>query len=232
MDIDLATEPLGTGRQGRAGLSSRTSGPRQSEIQETILKSVQTECSSRNMVKSSKATSTGSSLPVPEGDLYEWDEPSTYVKNPPYFVGMPGRAAPIDADRRRPGSGRARRQHHDRPHLAGRVDQARQSGGQVPVAHGVPVAEFNSYGCPAGQSRGHGARHVRQRPPAQPAGARNRGRLDSTPARRRGHEHLRRVREVPSARVFRSSSWPARNMAPARRATGPPRGRSCWASGP
>jgi aconitate hydratase len=27
-------------------------------------------------------------LPTPEGDLYRWDDASTYVRNPPYFEGM------------------------------------------------------------------------------------------------------------------------------------------------
>ena len=37
----------------------------------------------------SPATSTGARLPIPEGDLYAWDAKSTYIKNPPYFDGMP-----------------------------------------------------------------------------------------------------------------------------------------------
>ena len=35
------------------------------------------------------------SLAVPEGDLYQWDESSTYVKNPPYFVDMGIEPAPV-----------------------------------------------------------------------------------------------------------------------------------------
>ena len=72
------------------------------------------------------------SLPVPQGDLYEWDDASTYVKNPPYFDGMPDRARRRSREiRGRPGPGRAGRQHHDRPHLAGRLDQGPEPGGHA-----------------------------------------------------------------------------------------------------
>ncbi len=49
-----------------------------------------------------------SSLPVPQGDLYEWDDSSTYVKNPPYFPGMPAQPAPVSEIQGAPCAGRAR----------------------------------------------------------------------------------------------------------------------------
>ena len=73
-----------------------------------------------------------SSLPVPEGDLYEWDPTSTYVKNPPYFTDMTVKPAAGRADREGAGAGGAGRQHHDRPHLAGRLDQEGQPGRAIP----------------------------------------------------------------------------------------------------
>ena len=64
-----------------------------------------------------------SSLEIPEGDLYDWREDSTYVRRPPYFDGMspePGTVEDIHGALPRSG----RRLGHDRPHLAGRRDQA------------------------------------------------------------------------------------------------------------
>ena len=40
-------------------------------------------------------------LPVPEGERYAWDDDSTYVKRPPYFEGMPRRAALRSSSRSR-----------------------------------------------------------------------------------------------------------------------------------
>src|SRR5205823_14403707 len=46
-------------------------------------------------------------------------------------------------------------------------------------------------------SRGDGARHVRERSPAQPARRGQRGDVDSAPARRRGDDDLRRGDALP-----------------------------------
>ena len=57
---------------------------------------------------------------------------STYVRRPPFFDGLPREPEPIaDIDGAR-ALARARRQRHHRPHLARRVDQARQPGRRVP----------------------------------------------------------------------------------------------------
>ena len=63
-------------------------------------------------------------------------------------------------DARRPGAGdrhlgrsgtaEARRLHHHRPHLPGRLDQGRRAGGQYLTEHGVERRDFNSYGSRRG----------------------------------------------------------------------------------
>ena len=94
MDIDLAAEPLGTDRGGLP-VYLKDIWPSQQEIQEAILKSVHTEMFQNEYSEVFKGDEHWSSLAVPQGDLYQWDEASTYVKNPPYFVGMPARPAPV-----------------------------------------------------------------------------------------------------------------------------------------
>ena len=49
----------------------------------------------RNTPRCSRATSAGVGSNVPTGELYAWDPDSTYVKNPPYFDGMPRVPAPV-----------------------------------------------------------------------------------------------------------------------------------------
>ena len=120
-------------RPARASRStSRTSGPPSARSRTRSCKSVRSEMFQSEYAEVFQGDEHWSSLPVPQGDLYEWDAASTYVKNPPYFVDMTDRAAAGRADRGGAGAGGAGRQHHDRPHLAGRLDQAGQPGGPLP----------------------------------------------------------------------------------------------------
>ena len=87
---------------------------------------------------------------MPQGDLYEWDEHSTYVKNPPYFVGMPAEPPPvaqIAEARVLAVLGDSITTDHISP--AGSI-KARGPAGRYLIEHGVPVADFNSYGSRRG----------------------------------------------------------------------------------
>ncbi len=87
MDINLSKDSLGEGSDGKP-VYLKDIWPTQKEIQDAITSSVTSA-----MFKSSyKGVFAGdanwNSLDVPDGEIYEWDESSTYVKNPPYFEGM------------------------------------------------------------------------------------------------------------------------------------------------
>ena len=170
-------------------------------------------------------------LPTPAGPVYEWDPASTYVQEPPFFDDLgDGRGRRRHRGRARAGEGR--RLDHDRPHLAGRLDQGGLAGGRVPArarrrARGLQLLRFAP-----GQPRGDDARHVREHPPAQRDGARHRGLVHDAPADRRGHERLRGGRPRYRADGYRRSPcWRARSTAAARAATGRRRVRTCWACG-
>ena len=90
-----------------------------------------------------------SSLEIPEGDRYAWTD-STYVRKPPFFEGMDPEPQPPEPIAGRSGAGRARRQRHHRPHLAGGRDQEGQPGRPWLIDHGVEVRDFNSYGSRRG----------------------------------------------------------------------------------
>ena len=115
-----------------------------------IRKSVRAEMFDKEYGEVFEGDERWQSLPVPEGDLYAWDADSTYVKHPPYFEDMPDQPAAGRGDHGRPRPGRARRQHHDRPHLAGRLDQGPGPGGQVPDRARRRRRDFNSYGSRRG----------------------------------------------------------------------------------
>ncbi len=149
MDIDLAAEPLGTDRGGLP-VYLKDIWPSQQEIQEAILKSVHTEMFQNEYSEVFKGDEHWSSLAVPQGDLYQWDEASTYVKNPPYFVGMPARPAPVaPVTRARVLAvlGDSITTDHISP--AGSITPDGPAGRYL-IAHGVPVSEFNSYGARRG----------------------------------------------------------------------------------
>ncbi len=135
-------------------------------------------------------------LQVPTGDRFVWEPDSTYIRNPPFFEGICAAAGAADRHHRRACAGAARRQHHDRPHLAGRLDQEGQPGGQVSDRARRAAGRLQLLRRAPRQSRSDDARHVRERPPAEPARARHRGWLDHAPARRRRHDDLRRRHEV------------------------------------
>ena len=89
-------------------------------------------------------------LAVPGGDLYAWDPKSTYVKHPPYFVGM---AREPDAVRDIAGArvllllGDSITTDHISP--AGSIKKSGPAGAYL-IAHGVDVKDFNSYGARRG----------------------------------------------------------------------------------
>src|SRR6185312_12116123 len=86
MDIDFETEPLAIGKDGPVFL--RDVWPSPKEVEDEILRSVRADMFRKQYANVFEGDETWRSLPIPEGDLYAWDENSTYVKNPPYFEGM------------------------------------------------------------------------------------------------------------------------------------------------
>ena len=116
------------------------------------------------------------SLEVPEGDRFAWD--GRLHLRAPAVVPRERAARAVDArgHRRRARARHARRQRHDRPHLAGGRDQEGLAGRAVPERARRRAEGLQLLRLAPRQPRGDGARHVRQHPPAQPARAGHRGR--------------------------------------------------------
>ena len=87
----MDNEPLGNDQEGQP-VFLKDIWPSQREIQDTILKSVRSEMFQSKYAEVFAGDEHWNSLPTPEGDLYEWDPKSTYVKNPPYFTRHDGQA--------------------------------------------------------------------------------------------------------------------------------------------
>jgi aconitate hydratase len=89
-------------------------------------------------------------LPVPEGDLFAWDDSSTYVRLPPYFDGMdrgPGSVEDIHGARCLVIVGDSVTTDHISP--AGSIKPDSPAGRYL-IDHGVERKDFNSYGSRRG----------------------------------------------------------------------------------
>ena len=123
-------------------------------------------------------------LAVPEGDLYAWDDDSTYVKNPPFFDGMtmtPPGIRPITGARVLAMLGDSITTDHISP--AGSIPAASPAGKWL-IAHGVQDDGLQLVRRAPRESRGDDARHVREHPAAQRARTGHGGRLDDASAGR------------------------------------------------
>src|SRR6476469_7722334 len=148
MDIDFSTEPLGIGAEGPVFL--RDIWPAPKEVEEEILRSVKAEMFKTQYANVFYGDDSWRGLPVPEGDLYAWDENSTYVKNPPFFDGMtltPPGVRQISGAKALAMLGDSITTDHISP--AGSIPAASPAGKWL-IAHGVKTSEFNSYGARRG----------------------------------------------------------------------------------
>ena len=84
VDIDLTTEPLGTDTDGN-DVFLKDIWPSQNEIQEILSKVITPEMFRTQYGTVFDGDDTWKSLPTPTGNLYEWNDDSTYIQDPPYF---------------------------------------------------------------------------------------------------------------------------------------------------
>jgi aconitate hydratase len=149
MDIDLATEPLGTGADGQP-VFLRDIWPSSAEIEATIAGAVASEMYTRGYADVFAGDERWRSLPTPAGDTFTWDPTSTYVRRPPYFDGMtrdPRPVTGIAGARVLAMLGDSVTTDHISPAGAIRPDSP---AGRYLTGHGVERKDFNSYGSRRG----------------------------------------------------------------------------------
>jgi aconitate hydratase len=149
VDIDLATEPLGTDSKGKK-VYLKDIWPTQEEVQEVVSKSVRKEMFEKEYAAVFEGDANWQTLKVPTGDTYGWADNSTYIKKPPYFDAMADPKAPI-ADvtglRTLAMLGDSVTTDHISPAGSIPVDSP---AGRYLVEQGVKPADFNSYGARRG----------------------------------------------------------------------------------
>jgi aconitate hydratase len=84
VDIDLVNEPLGAGANGEA-IYLKDLWPTQEEINASVAKNVTPEMFKEKYADVFSGSDMWKDIKVTGGDLYEWDENSTYIHHPPYF---------------------------------------------------------------------------------------------------------------------------------------------------
>jgi aconitate hydratase len=149
MDIDLATEPIGTGSDGEDVFLSDI-WPSPDEVRETVAGAIGEEMFRATYADVFTGDETWRSLPVPEGELFAWDPASTYVRRPTYFDGMAlesGTVEDVRGARCLVSIGDSVTTDHISPAGAIKPDSP---AGRYLVEHGVERKHFNSYGSRRG----------------------------------------------------------------------------------
>jgi aconitate hydratase len=149
MDMDLTSEPLGTDKAGKP-VYLREIWPSAQEVEATVRSAVSTAQYRKEYSEVFEGDARWKAMSVPEGDLYQWDAKSTYIKMPPYFENMP-KTPPTLADihgaRVLALLGDSVTTDHISP--AGSIAMDSPAAKYL-IAHGVKPHEFNSYGARRG----------------------------------------------------------------------------------
>jgi aconitate hydratase len=87
VDIDLDNQPLGKDPQGN-DVYLADIWPSPAEVREVMDASVRAEMFRRTYSEVFRGSEQWRAIPIPEGDLYTWDDASTYVRRPPFFDDM------------------------------------------------------------------------------------------------------------------------------------------------
>jgi aconitate hydratase len=149
MDIDLVNEPLGEDPNGNP-VYLKDVWPEAREIQDFIQSNVTSDMFSSNYKSVFEGDERWNEMATPTGEMFEWDDDSTYVRNPPYFEGMGMDLDPIEditGARVLAKLGDSVTTDHISP--AGAI-QPDSPAGRYLQEQGIQPADFNSYGSRRG----------------------------------------------------------------------------------
>ena len=149
LDVNLFEDSLGEGKDGQP-VYLKDIWPSQTEIQSVIAGNIDSEMFKESYESVFAGDSNWTGISAPEGEIYTWDESSTYVKNPPYFEGMTLETAPvsdISGARVLALLGDSVTTDHISPAGSIALDSP---AAEYLQANGVKPADFNSYGSRRG----------------------------------------------------------------------------------
>ncbi len=149
MDVDLYNDALGTDHDGN-DVFLKDIWPSAAEVEGVIATAITSEMFTDDYADVFAGDEQWRSLPTPEGDTFEWDPNSTYVRKPPYFDGMPAEPEAVEdiaGARVLLKLGDSVTTDHISP--AGAIKKDSPAGSYL-AEHGVEQRDFNSYGSRRG----------------------------------------------------------------------------------
>ena len=152
VDIDLGSEPIGTGKDGLP-VFLKDLWPTLQEVRDQLQAALKPEVFRRLYSNFAEQNPKWNEIPSTLGDVYEWDAESTYIQEPPFFTDFSlqsGAIKPITGARALGIFGDSVTTDHISP--AGAIKKASPAGKYL-LDNGVTFADFNSYGSRRGNDR-------------------------------------------------------------------------------
>jgi aconitate hydratase len=149
VNIDMTKDPIGTGKDGKP-VYLRDIWPSTQEVGAVMKHATDPEMYRKLFSAFGEGNPMWDEIPAAVGATYQWDEKSTYVRLPPYFDGFsmkPGKVSEVRGARVLGIFGDSITTDHISP--AGGI-RATTPAGQYLQAHGVAIADFNTYGARRG----------------------------------------------------------------------------------
>ncbi|MFC6706453.1 aconitate hydratase AcnA [Flexivirga alba] len=149
MNFDFESDPLGQDQQGN-DVFLKDLWPNPADVESTIAASMDRDMFIKDYADVFAGDERWQSLPTPEGDIFEWDAESTYVRKPPYFEGMAKDPSPVQdiaGARVLAKLGDSVTTDHISP--AGSI-KGDSPAGKYLTEHGIERKDFNSYGSRRG----------------------------------------------------------------------------------
>lgn len=149
VNIDLDNEPIGYDKNNQP-VYLKDIWPSSEEIKQAMAQAINASMFREKYEHVFTQNERWNAIPVPEGELYEWDAKSTYIQNPPFFENLGtqlGDIADIENDRVLALLGDSVTTDHISPAGNIKVDSP---AGEYLIARGVQRKDFNSYGSRRG----------------------------------------------------------------------------------
>jgi len=152
VDIDIVNDPLGEDQDGNP-VYLRDLWPSYHDVASQLETAMNPETFKRMYDGIEQSNQAWNAIPVKGGQLFDWDEESTYIQEPPFFIDMPegpSEIAPIRGARVLVKVGDSVTTDHISP--AGSI-AVNSAAGAYLMERGIGKADFNSYGSRRGNDR-------------------------------------------------------------------------------
>ncbi len=152
VDIDLQNDPLGTDRDGNP-VYLRDIWPSTQEVMEVVRQNVDAEMFREKYANVFTDNEMWNTIPSPSSDLYEWDQASTYIQEPPFFLDLTTEVPDVKevhGARVLALLGDSITTDHISP--AGAIPMDSPAGRYL-IEHGIEPRDFNSFGSRRGNDR-------------------------------------------------------------------------------